>query len=352
MPGNPIARRWKFDTPIVSMSVSRDGGHLAIALGDGQIALGEASDLTENFTFTAAHLGVSLSMAPDSDAHAFLSGGDDGVIAIIDPNVGDPVPVATHKGKWIDHVAASKDGVRAFACGKQVFLLNDEAQPLGEPMSFPSSVGGLAFSPNGKRLAISHYNGISLLWVNAKDRETTFLPWKGSHLDLIWTPDSKMVLSSMQEGALHGWDLSNPSDIKEMQMQGYTTKIHSMGFTSGGKFLATSGADQIICWPFTGGGPWGKPPLTLGGSETRLVTTVAPHPRDPVVAAGYDDGMLILAPLDGRMEIMLYPPDSTEGSKFVSTVWSGDGSGLFAAQENGSLLLYTLASLRRYATGQ
>src|SRR5581483_10214481 len=92
----------------------------------------------------------------------------------------------------------------------------------------PSSPGGLAFSPNGKRLAASHYNGISLYWTNAKEATPTKFAWKGSHLGIIWHPDSKIVITAMQEAALHGWRLT---DNNEMQMQGYAGKVHSMGFT-------------------------------------------------------------------------------------------------------------------------
>ena len=91
-------------------------------------------------------------------------------------------------------------------------------------------------------------------------------------------------------------------------------KFIRLPFTARGKYLATGGANQVICWPFFNGGPWGKQPMTLGGADDRLVTRVAPHPRDEIVAAGYEDGMIILSPLDGRMEVMLHPPVSKEAA--------------------------------------
>ena len=147
----------------------------------------------------------------------------------------------------------------------------------------------------------------------------------------------------MQEAALHGWRLS---DNKEMQMQGYAGKIHDMGFSAKSRYLATGGAEQVICWPFFGGGPWGKTPLTLGGSDGRLVSRVAPHPKDEMVAAGYEDGMIILAPLDGRMEMLIHPPN---GSNVVGLAWNGEGNCLFAALENGRLLLFTVDSVKKMA---
>ena len=34
-----------------------------------------------------------------------------------------------------------------------------------------------------------------------------FLEWKGSHIDVTWSPDGRFVVTSMQENALHGWRL-------------------------------------------------------------------------------------------------------------------------------------------------
>jgi WD40 repeat protein len=278
--------------------------------------------------------------------HALLSGGDDGRVVIIDPILGTTTLLVEHKNQWIDHVVGSADGkFRAYNTGKKIYVLDEEGKAkFDAPLVVPSNPGGLAFSPNSKRLAVSHYNGISLFWLNAKDANPTTLNWKGSHLDLIWTPDGKCILSSMQESALHGWQLS---DNKEMRMQGYAAKVRSMAFTLRGKFLATSGAEQIICWPFSGGGPWGKPPVTLGGSDTRLVTQVAPHPKDEMVAAGYSDGMLVLAPLDGRMEIMINAPMSVTKSSINGLVWNAAGDALFASTESGTVMLFTIESVRK-----
>ena len=346
MVANPIYRQWKFDAPVVSLCVNRNGDWVAAALGDGTARVLPASDEADEPKNIKLHDGVSLSLRADADAHAFLSGGDDGKVLIIDPILGETTLLAEHKNQWVDHVAASADGkYRAYSVGKKITVLDEEgATKFEEPLQTPSSAGDLAFSPNGKRLAASHYNGVSLWWMNAKDTSATPLVWKGSHLDLIWSPDGKALLTGMQDNALHGWQLA---DNKEMRMQGYAAKVRSMGFTARGKYLATAGAEQIICWPFSGGGPWGKPPVTLGGTDSRLVTQVAPHPKDEMVAAGYSDGMIVLAPLDGRMEIMINAPSGKEHSTITGLVWNAAGDALFAATESGTLLLFTIDSVRK-----
>jgi len=342
MPASSIHRQWHFNLPIAALCVSADRKWLAAAMGDGSMRFLPAHDEAEEPKDMKVHDGVALSLQPDSDAHAFLSGGDDGRVFIIDPTLNAPTLLAEHKGKWIDHVAGSSEGCRAYSAGKDIHLLDVEGHEKPGALQLPSSAGGLAFSPNGKRLAASHYNGVSLFWTNAKETAPAMLPWKGSHLGVIWHPDGKMVMTSLQEPALHGWRLA---DMAEMQMQGYAAKIHSMAFTARGRYLATSGAPQAICWPFFGGGPWGKTPLTLGGNDVRIVSRVAPHPKDELIAAGYDDGMIVLAPLDGRMEMLIHPPVK---SAVAGLAWGGvENNCLFAALENGALILFTIESVKK-----
>ena len=68
-----------------------------------------------------------------------------------------------------------------------------------------------------------------------------------------------------------------------------------MSWLPKGRYLATGGAESVVCWPFHGnGGPMGKAPLDLGRGFEGVVTVVAAHPRHDVVAAGYKDGATIL----------------------------------------------------------
>ncbi len=336
---------WSFEAPILSLVLNRDEEWVALALADGTVHCLPADSGADTPKELATHAGISLSLAGDAESHAFLSGGDDGKLLLLDPVAGETIILAEHKNRWIDHVAGAADGKhRAYSVGKEVFVLDEEAKPsFPAPFMLPSSPGGLLFSPNGKRLAASHYNGATLWWMGAKEATPTKLEWKGSHLNLLWSPDGKVLMTAMQDDALHGWQVA---DGKEMRMQGYAAKVRSMAFTARGKYLATSGAEPIICWPFSGGGPWGKPPMTLGGTETVLVTYVAPHPVDEMIAAGYEDGRVALAPLDGRMEITIHPP-SGAADRIVGLVWNGLGDTLFAAQESGRLLMFTIESVRK-----
>ena len=145
-------------------------------------------------------------------------------------------------------------------------------------------VEGLAFAPKGLRIAVARYNGVSLHWVGRRGKPVD-LEWKGAHTGVTFSPDGNFLVTTMQENALHGWKLA---DGKHMRMTGYPAKVKSLSWSAKGKWLASSGAPAAIVWPFQGkDGPMGKAPLELGTRANIMVTCVAFHPADDILAIGY-----------------------------------------------------------------
>jgi WD40 repeat protein len=339
-----IAQQWLVDTLVTGLVASGDGTHILATLGDGRALIWPATKEASDYKRLHPHKGAILFATGYQDG--FLTGGDDGKFCHLAAD-GTVTLIAEHKMKWIDHVAASPDGnFLAYSYGKQVVLLNKERQLVGA-FDHPSSPGGLCFSPNNKRLAVTHYNGVSLWWTNGKEQTPVKLTWKGSHLAVTFAPDGKILMTTMQEASLHGWRLS---DLQEMRMQGYANKIRSFAWTAKGRYFVTSGAECVICWPFFSGGPWGKEPLSLGPETVRLVSSVTTHPKDEMLVAGYDDGSIIMSPIDGRQHIEIHPSVAEEGAAVVGLAWNGAGDTLFAALQNGYIMTFTVDSVARAIT--
>ncbi len=143
------------------------------------------------------------------------------------------------------------------------------------------------------------------------------------------SPDGTHVVTTMQENTLHGWRLA---DGQHMRMAGYPSKTKSFGFTAKGRWLATAGADCVVLWPFFGGGPMGKAPTELAGGDGVLCTTVACHPSQEIVAAGFDDGLVLIAEVaSGRV----VPVAAPRGSGVSALAWNGTGSHLAFGTEGG-----------------
>jgi WD40 repeat protein len=236
--------------------------------------------------------------------------------------------LARYGSRWVEHVAAHESGLRAAVVGKAVHLL-DGAGAAIKSLAHPTSVTGIAFDGKGKRIAASHYNGASLWFVAAKEDKPRALEWKGSHTGIVFSPDGTHVVTSMQENTLHGWRLA---DGQHMRMAGYPAKTKSLSFTAKGRWLATSGADCMVLWPFFGGGPMGKAPTELAGGDQALCSAVACHPQQEVVAAGFNDGLVLIAEVaSGRIV-----PVAAPGRGAVSALaWSDSGTHLGFGTEEG-----------------
>ena len=68
------------------------------------------------------------------------------------------------KRRWIDNVALHPDGAVAWSAGKTAFIRGAKDQE--KSLDVPTTVGGLAFAPKGLRLAVAHYNGVTLWFPN------------------------------------------------------------------------------------------------------------------------------------------------------------------------------------------
>jgi WD40 repeat protein len=117
-----------------------------------------------------------------------------------------------------------------------------------------------------------------------------------------------------------------------MRMSGYSARVRSLGWTADGEFLATSGSEQLILWPFDGkDGPMGRQPKLMAKSQAR-VSVVACHPRQPVVAAGFADGVVVLVRIDDGALILV----KGEGVSPVSALgWAASGQMLAFGTEAG-----------------
>jgi WD40 repeat protein len=292
----------------------------AFVLGEEAIVFAEPNAEPQRI---AVHGGAILATADDSER--IVSGGDDGKLIATDAKGESRTLAADPKHRWIDHVALGPDGAVAWSAGKTAFVQGKELREF----EAPSTVGGLAFLPKGLRLAIAHYNGATLWFPNAPAAAPEKLEWKGSHLGATVSPDGRFLVTTMQEPMLHGWRLV---DRQHMRMSGYAARVTSFGWTIGGHWLATSGATQLILWPFqTKDGPMGKQPRLLAPSEHRI-GVVACHPRQDIVATGYGDGMVLLVRIEDGAEILAKKPGD---APVTALAWSADGLFLAWGTESG-----------------
>jgi WD40 repeat protein len=317
------ARHYQADATIVAAHFL--GESAVFVLGEEALLMVRDGDSRR----VAVHGGAILAAAADSER--LITGGDDGRVVATDAAGTSTSIAADPKHRWIDHVAIGPAGAVAWSAGKQAFVRSAKGASKGAEQMFeaPSTVGALAFSPKGFRLAVAHYNGATLWFPNAAGATPEMLAWRGSHLAATFSPDGRFLVTAMQEPTLHGWRLA---DHKDMRMQGYTARVRSLDWTADGKWLASSGAAQLILWPFQAKeGPMGKTPQMLAPAAAS-VEQVACHPIQGVVAVGYGDGLILLVRLPDGAEVLARRPAA---APVTALSWNHDGTLLAFGTEDG-----------------
>jgi len=321
----------EFDAYVTAAAFTRQG--FAFALGDGTVRLEGAEPLQ-------SHDGAVLCAAVHPSGEGLVTGGDDG--RLVWSHAGGITELAKVKGRWIDAVAtAPQSGLIAFAVGREVQVLDIADPAFARTYGHEKSVAAIAFDPKGRRIAAATYGGAALWYARIADQKPTFLKWAGSHTGLAFSPDGKFLMSAMQENQLHGWRLS---DAKNMRMGGYPAKVKSLAFMAKGAALATSGANGVVVWPFSGpNGPMGREAAEVGYDETAMVARVAATPDTTVIAAGLDDGRVwaMNAATTARNEIR-----ADKGAAISALAISADGSRIAWGDEDGAAGVASWLKLR------
>src|SRR6266566_4220743 len=222
------------------------------------------------------HGGAILSSAAGTSR--IVTGGDGGKVVATDAEAKSIALATDAKHRWIDHVAVGPAGAIAWSAGREVFVRT--AKGAERTLAVPSTAGGLAFAPKGLRLAVGHYNGVTLWFPNVQSAPDT-LAWKGSHLAALFSPDARFLVTSMQEP--------------------------------------------------TKDGPMGKAPRLLAPTETQ-VEVVACHPKQEAVAVGYADGLVLLVRIDDGAEVLAR---KGAGAPITALAWSATGAALAVGAEDG-----------------
>jgi WD40 repeat protein len=277
------------------------------------------------------HRGAILSSCATNNR--LLTGGDDGQIVCLCENGRSTTLITDERRRWIDAVGVASGGSFAWSIGKEAFCRTKDG--VQTSIQVPYSVGGLAFAHDRCRLAIAHYNGVTL-WEPENESSAFMLSSKGSHLQPSFSPDGTILVCTMREPTLHAWSMEGNSNL---QTPGYPRNVVSIDWTSDGRFLATSGTDRLTLLSFQiADNPLARMPLLLAPYSS-LVSAVVCHPAKNIVAVGYSDGLVLLVRIPDGAEILIKAPDH---SSIIAMRWSRSGSRLGIASENGQCRVVTV----------
>lgn len=306
------------------------GEILAVALAGGSVRFaGPTSDKS-----LAAHGRAILAACAHPDLRSIVTGGDDGRVRRITHD-GSVTDLGQFGRTWVHALTSSPESSAIVAAvGREAIVWSGGVSKASHRFAFDSTIGGLALDARGKRLAVSHYGGASVLYPLVAQSGRVRLRWSGSHLACALAPDAGYVVTAMQETGLHGWKLPAKT---QLSMTGYPSKTRSFSWSRRGRWLATSGSANAIVWPFTGKtGPMEKEPRVLGGRANTTVTRVAFHPTSDHLAIGHSDGAVSLVRLEDEAGILV----DGAGASITALRWSGEGHQLAYGDEDGRVGIF------------
>jgi len=310
--------------------------------GAAWFALGDGTIVGEDAARVEAHRsGAILAAALHPSGEGLVTGGDDG--RLVWTRAGEPKTLASLEGRWVDVVATSAEsGLIAFAAGREARVLDAADARFERAFAHEKTVASLAFDPRGRRLAAATYGGAVLWYARIAEQKPAMLKWAGSHILVLFSPDGRFLMSSMQENELHGWRIA---DSRDLRMGGYPAKVKSIAFLSKGMLMATAGAPGAVVWPFSGAdGPMGKEAAEIGFEEGAAVVRVAASPELTLLAAGLADGRVWACDLTSRRIEFIRDGG---GAPISALAMSADGKRLAWGDEEGAAGVADLGVLAR-----
>ena len=184
-----------------------DGDDQAVfALGDGRV-------VWEGGRARAAHDGAVLAAVRHPTQAGLVTGGDDGRLVWSRPDGTETLAEAP--GRWLDCVAAvAGASLVAFGAGREARVIDIADPAFARSFSHERTVADVALDARARRLAVATYGGAALWYARIAEQQPVFLRWAGSHIAVLFSPDGRFLMSSMQENALHGWRLADARDMR------------------------------------------------------------------------------------------------------------------------------------------
>ncbi len=294
------------DVKVTALAMHSESRHIVIGYNDGSLNIFEPKPgrvLTIE-SFPAHNRNVSAA-AFSNDNKWVATAGIDGVVKIWETAV---------IAKWQDDCESRKEGapLPPFPVAKKVFGAQS------------GIVNGVAFSPDGKRLATCGADGSIKMW-NTDTAKLFFsiAAHRGSCNAFAFSPDGKLMASGGADKTARIWKAAAGSKPVHA-LAGHDGPVNAVDFSPDSKLLATGSGS-----PKKGGQvrvfdvETGKESYSLSPIDD-TVTTLSFHPKFPRLATGGKDKKVRVWDLNTQ-KIMYVDGHAKE---LIRVVFTGDGNRL------------------------
>lgn len=339
---------------IRSLAFSPDGRILASGSTDTTIILWEVSS-GRRLRALEGHTDFLGNIAFSPDGSSLASASRDGTARLWDVASGAPregfaytAPnnPATGAPYWLTGIAFSPDG-KQLAVGSisgSVYMLDARTGKLERELQGHEGwvvIRGVSFSPDGRLLASASLDGTVHLWNPASGAERGVLQRQGLRLlGLSWSADSRRIAtSSDMSGSVTLWDVNSQEMLQTALLaQGSVT---ALSYSDSGQALATGGINGSVRVHLLADG---RAIALSGGAPTSQYLGFL---SDTELVVVNDSGKVMVVALTGGAE-----PRALEGLDgfALSVVVSRDRRLIAAGNERGDVALWDARSFERLRT--
>ena len=297
---------------------------------------GDISTLPEPFVIQPPpKKNVAISFSPDGTRFATI-GNVQFVLILWDAMLGvelrrlkrEPVPNAydlafSPDGKRIA-VAEGRDGASVWdvQTGEQLTVFRGHNNP----------VVSVAYSPDGRRIA-SYSRETIRVWDGATGTELMRLEDKEAAdiRSLTYNPDGSRLISYGRDNIIRVWDVASGSEI--LSIENERRAVGRIAISRDGKQIALGGTDRtILIWDATNG----RQLMTLRGHKGTIGAVSFSPVADRLASCGYDDGTVHVWDTTSGLELLTLFCDQP---RYVT--FNPDGSTIAAVCREGIILWET-----------
>jgi WD40 repeat protein/tRNA A-37 threonylcarbamoyl transferase component Bud32 len=252
-----------------SVCFSPDGRRLASAGGatphSGEVRVWDVQTGQETFTLEG-HLGWvnSVCFSPDGRRLAAATSNPEeppnptrpGEVKVWDAQTGQETLTLKGHTEQVTGVAFSPDGKRLASASQDGTVKVWDAQTARQPLTLKghrNDVNSVDFSPDGKRLASASQDGTVKVWDARTGREVLSLKHAHGVASVCFSPDGKRLATgawggswAAQPGEVKVWDAQTGQET--LTLNGHMGKVSSVCFSPDGRRLAGAGSPMVRVW--------------------------------------------------------------------------------------------------------
>jgi WD40 repeat protein len=200
-----------------------------------------------------------------------------------------------------------------------------------------AAIFAVAFSPDGKLLAIVEANNEIRVWRIADSQPLLICRGHTNWVwSVAWSPDGTLLASGSGDGTVRLWEVRTGQLLRTLQE--HMSQVRSIAWSSDGTLLASGSDDCTVrLWDVR----TGQLLRTLPG-HTNWVRSVAWSPDDTLLASGSDDCTVRLWDIR-RGQLLKIFPGQTSQVRLVA--WSPDGTLLASGSGDGTVRLWEIRKI-------